>query len=329
MKLMHGKGNKPQIVRENLVESMRDIVQKDIKTESDFLKAPNLQFGSYDFHSNHKFGWRPEPGQDEEGLTAEAFRLFFEEVRKGYVIHGKVTFSLHNDVLCPLQDEQLPATESEQTDITDFYRDIGYVMLWAIMQRVPVPSCLATPLWVSELLGFDSVKEWAPAEVIIGMMRQGFPVSWSNVILQETSIGKMLSEIVPDLRDDLDSSSMDEVISSENQVALWRSAVKLLLIEKRKRALRALREGFLGGNIAEAGTHPVLQKLWHMSLSERQMIICLDEDITAEKFCALLEPETGKNKSAAALVAIHISSCYQNHKFRTAYLVLSGSRFPP
>ena len=147
------------------------------------------------------------------------------------------------------------------------YQGLGRVILWAVLQRQPVPSVIATPLFIGQILGVDVIRgnsEHRLSEVDLcnEVLLINSSLLWLVDGLSEESVRRHEEENERHLRVSscspstlhrplslalLSDGALDDTsaVTMENREEKLRSALGEILLDKRKEVMGAVRCGFM------------------------------------------------------------------------------------
>jgi len=153
---------------------------------------------------------------------------------------------------------------SARDTVLNVYESLGKVMVWAFLQRQPVPSWLASPVLLLALLDVDvfrtsTAHRWTDAEVIA---RTPVGLHWLLRVLSPASIQE--AKTAPTLNM-LTAGALPDVepITMANRMEKLREGLAYILLDQRKEAITALRRGFsLGGLLKVTLRAPLLGLCW-------------------------------------------------------------------
>ena len=281
-------------------------------------------------------GGRGDKTEDLGGATAEAFSCFWDEVssfevatRAGWTGH---LLQPEGEVLATIIDDELPAPDHERShaavDDDDgeweafpsaftlearqatlgHFEALGRVLLWALVQRQPIPSVLATPLFLGQLLGLDLIRGPLPHQMpeseLCEEVQRCYPsLAWLIRGLREEMFSDDLHASSSLPLPELSSSTAphvslmslsfgafedDEPLTPANREEKLRAALGSLLLDQRSEVMAAIRRGFtLDGTFVAVTSSLGSLFTW----PERKHLVSGEEKISAAAFIAIVEPQ--------------------------------------
>ena len=297
-------------------------------------------------------GGRGDKTEDLGGATAEAFSCFWDEVssfevatRAGWTGH---LLQPEGEVLATMIDSELPAPGQEQShkapggyigdgsaandcDVPErlqkasssetreatlgHFEALGRVLLWALVQRQPIPSVIATPLFLGQLLGLDLIRGPLPhrlpeSELCAEVLRCYPSLAWlirglrEEMFTNQQTSSSLVAKVLPPILPSSTSSSTaphvslmalsfgafedDELLTPANREEKLRAALGSLLLDQRSEVMTAIRRGFTLDDTFDA----VASSLGSLfTWPERQRLVSGEEKISAAAFVAIVEPQ--------------------------------------
>ena len=184
------------------------------------------------------------------------------------------------------------ANEVERLIQNGAYHNVGRVFMYSLLQRQPVPSAIASPLFCAALMDIDIIRGTNPLrltekELIFETQRCSVGLDWlmnglsSDSIIQTASSGERIS---------LASLSFngledEEEITLENREEKLRAALGYILIDQRREIIDSISSGFsLNGEMVA-----FRDSLKLFSHTERKQLISGTENIDAAEFVSILQ----------------------------------------
>ena len=294
-----------QVDRDNVVKSM--IMASTKLSRSDFFSSLYVESGAYHREPCETRGgfhdvWRPgicTAGHPVKSMS-EAFSCFWEELPSFTTPTGVVLVSTHGNGLFLNDDEQVlgedhgdksrvASAAGDTEESLYFFEGLGRVILWAVIQRQPVPSSLANYFFIGQLTGVDVIrgegKQRLPEDVLNCETLRLVPgLSW---LIHGLSVPAILHSSVETSLELLSAGLFEDgdIITMDNREDKLRAALGEILLDKSIKLAAAVRRGF----VLHGDCPVVSQGLLAFSNKERGHLVNGVEDIPGTVIAALVD----------------------------------------